>query len=77
MTELRALLVAAAVARLKGLAGLASVAVFDAPPVRGGLPHAVVEEPVIADASVATTVRLPRLRDVPRALERSCDSTVS
>jgi hypothetical protein len=31
----------------------------------------------IADASVATTVRLPRLRDVPRALERSCDSTVS
>ncbi|WP_125996739.1 DUF3168 domain-containing protein, partial [Sphingomonas sp. S-NIH.Pt15_0812] len=53
MTEPRALLVAAAVARLKGLAGLAGVAVFDAPPVRGGLPHAVVEEPVMADASVA------------------------
>lgn len=53
MTEPRALLVAAAVARLKGLAGLAGVAVFDAPPVRAGLPHAVVEEPVIADASVA------------------------
>ena len=52
MTEPRALLVAAAVARLRGLAGLAGMAVFDAPPVRGGLPHAVVEEPVIADASV-------------------------
>lgn len=53
MSDARALLVAAVVARLRGLAGLAGVAVFDAPPVRGGLPHLVVEEPVLADAAVA------------------------
>ncbi|MBB4619343.1 DUF3168 domain-containing protein [Sphingomonas abaci] len=52
-SDARVLLVAAVVARLKALAGLAGVAVFDAPPVRGGLPHAVVEEPVLADASAA------------------------
>ena len=53
MSDARALLVAAAVARLKGLAGLAGVAVFDAPPVRGGIPYAVVEEPVLSGATVA------------------------
>ena len=53
MSDVRALLVAAAVARLKGMVGLAGVAVFDAPPVRGGLPHLVVEAPLLSDAGVA------------------------
>ena len=45
----RAILVAAVTARLKGWAGLAGVAVFDAPPVRAGLPFVQVEEPVLAN----------------------------
>ena len=45
----RDVLVAALAARLKGWAGLAGVAVFDAPPVRAGFPFVQVEEPVLAD----------------------------
>ncbi|WP_380783625.1 DUF3168 domain-containing protein [Sphingomonas sp. R86520] len=32
------------------------VSVFDAPPVRGGLPYAVVDEPVLSDWSTKTWV---------------------
>ncbi len=41
------MLQAAVVARLGSVAGLR---VFDAPPVRGGVPYAVVEEPVLQQA---------------------------
>jgi hypothetical protein len=41
----RELLVAAVAARLRPL----PATVFDAGPVRGGVPHVVVEEPVLAD----------------------------
>lgn len=61
----REALVAAATARLE--AALTGAAVFDAPPVRAALPHAVVEEPVLADwsskswrgheARIAVTIR--------------------
>lgn len=47
----REVLVAGVAARLKGWAGLAGVSVFDAPPVRAGLPFVQVEEPVLADWS--------------------------
>lgn len=46
-------LVAALATRLRGWAGLAGAAVFDAPPVRAGLPFVQVEEPVLADWSGA------------------------
>jgi hypothetical protein len=46
----RTTLQAAIVARLDAIAGLR---VFDAPPVRGGLPYAVVEEPVLQQADAA------------------------
>jgi hypothetical protein len=46
----RAALQAAVVAALKG----AGVVAFDAPPVRAALPHAVVEEAVLADWSTTT-----------------------
>jgi hypothetical protein len=49
----RAALVAGVTARLKGWVGLAGVGVFDAPPVRAGLPFVLVEEPVLADWSGA------------------------
>ncbi len=45
----RELLVAAAAAALGGHPGLAEARVFDAPPVRGGRPYALVEEPLLAD----------------------------
>ena len=44
-----AVLQAAVASALEG--ALAGFAVFDAPPVRGGVPHAIVEEPVLADWS--------------------------
>ncbi len=40
---------AAVVARLRADPALAGVAVFDAPPVRAALPHAVVEEAVLGE----------------------------
>ncbi len=46
---MRALLIAGVVARLRAAPALRDVAVFDAPPVRAALPHALVEEPVLAD----------------------------
>ena len=46
----RTTLQAAIVARLDAITGLR---VFDAPPVRGGLPYAVVEEPVLQQADAA------------------------
>jgi hypothetical protein len=46
---MRGVLIAATVARLRACPALSGVTVFDAPPVRGGLPHALVEEPVLAD----------------------------
>jgi hypothetical protein len=46
----RGVLQAAVVARLETVAGLR---VFDAPPVRGGVPYAVVEEPVLRQADAA------------------------
>ena len=46
----RAALMGAMVAALEG-AGLRA---FDAPPVRGAIPHAVVDEAVLADWSAAT-----------------------
>jgi hypothetical protein len=46
-------LTAALAAHLRGCPALAGCAVFDAPPVRGGLPFVVVEEPVLADASAS------------------------
>ncbi|MEG3163786.1 DUF3168 domain-containing protein [Sphingomonas sp. PB2P19] len=46
----RTRLQAAIVTRLDAIAGLR---VFDAPPVRGGLPYAVVEEPVLQQADAA------------------------
>ena len=46
----RAALQAAVVAALEG----AGVTAFDAPPVRGGLPYAVVEEAVLRDWSAVT-----------------------
>ena len=46
---MRALLIAGVVARLRAAPALRAVAVFDAPPVRAALPHALVEEPVLAD----------------------------
>ncbi|WP_267379126.1 MULTISPECIES: DUF3168 domain-containing protein [unclassified Sphingomonas] len=45
----RILLQAAVVAALKP--ALPGARVFDAPPVRGGVPYAVVDEPVLADWS--------------------------
>ncbi|HEX8383372.1 MAG TPA: DUF3168 domain-containing protein [Sphingomonas sp.] len=45
----RAVLAAAVVATLREHPALAGVAVFDAPPVRGTLPHLVVEEAVLGD----------------------------
>ena len=42
---------AALAAALRGDAAFASVAVFDAPPVRAAVPYALVEEPVVADWS--------------------------
>lgn len=42
---------AAVTAALRAAEGLAGVAVFDAPPVRAAAPHALVEEPVLADWS--------------------------
>lgn len=45
------MLQAAIVAALQGHAPLYELTVFDAPPVRGGLPYAVVGEPVLADWS--------------------------
>lgn len=42
---------AAIVARLNAVL---DVSVFDAPPVRGGLPYAVVDEPVLSDWSTKT-----------------------
>ncbi len=44
---------AAIVARLNAVL---DVSVFDAPPVRGGLPYAVVDEPVLSDWSTKTWV---------------------
>ncbi|HXH17035.1 MAG TPA: DUF3168 domain-containing protein [Sphingomonas sp.] len=44
----RVVLQAALVARLNAVL---AVSVFDAPPVRGGLPYAVVDEPVLSDWS--------------------------
>jgi len=49
VTAARAALVAGIVERLDGV--LDGCAVFDAPPVRGGLPYAEVGEPVLADWS--------------------------
>ncbi len=46
---MRAVLIAAVAARLRACPALSGVTVFDAPPVRGGLPHILVEEPVLAD----------------------------
>jgi hypothetical protein len=46
----RAVLQAVIVVRLNMVAGLR---VFDAPPVRGGVPYAVVEEPVLQQADAA------------------------
>ena len=46
-----ALLQAAAVARLRASPVLAPAGVFDAPPVRAALPHAVVDEPLLTDWS--------------------------
>ncbi|MFS0772828.1 DUF3168 domain-containing protein [Sphingomonas sp. 1P08PE] len=45
----RDLLVGAVAAALKPV----PATVFDAPPVRGGVPHAIVEEPVLADWSAS------------------------
>ena len=42
---------AAVLARLNAVL---DVSVFDAPPVRGGLPYAVVDEPVLSDWSTKT-----------------------
>jgi hypothetical protein len=50
MTGAREALQAAVTAALEG----AGVTAFDAPPVRGALPHAVVEEPSLRDWSAAT-----------------------
>ena len=44
----RAVLAAAVADRLRAEPALGGVAVFDAPPVRAGLPYAVVEEAVLA-----------------------------
>ena len=44
---------AAVLARLNAVL---DVSVFDAPPVRGGLPYAVVDEPVLSDWSTKTWV---------------------
>ncbi len=44
---------AAIVARLNAVL---DVSVFDAPPVRGGLPYAVVDEPVLSDWSTKSWV---------------------
>lgn len=49
----RVVLQAAIVARLNAVL---DVSVFDAPPVRGGLPYAVVDEPVLSDWSTKTWV---------------------
>ncbi|MEG3161874.1 phage tail protein [Sphingomonas sp. LB2R24] len=49
----RVVLQAAVVARLNAVL---DVSVFDAPPVRGGLPYAVVDEPVLSDWSTKTWV---------------------
>ncbi|MEG3084328.1 DUF3168 domain-containing protein [Sphingomonas sp. PB2P12] len=49
----RAVLQAALVARLNAVL---DVSVFDAPLVRGGLPYAVVDEPVLSDWSTKTWV---------------------
>ena len=43
-------------ALVEHLAGVLPVSVFDAPPVRAGDPHAVVDEPVLADWSTKTWV---------------------
>lgn len=43
----RAALVEAVTGHLRGRAGLAGLAVFDAPPVRAVVPYAVVDEPVM------------------------------
>lgn len=47
---------AAIVAHLAGDAALAGVTIFDAPPVRGGMPYAVVGEPLLADWSARSLV---------------------
>ncbi|KQU53089.1 hypothetical protein ASG67_09625 [Sphingomonas sp. Leaf339] len=44
----RDVLMAAVVARVRALPRLQGVTVFDAPPVRAGLPYVLVEEPVLA-----------------------------
>jgi hypothetical protein len=46
---MRAVLIAAVAARLRACPALRGVTVFDAPPVRSGLPHVLIEEPVLAD----------------------------
>ncbi|HEX8432983.1 MAG TPA: DUF3168 domain-containing protein [Longimicrobium sp.] len=52
----RGVLQAAVAAQLRAEPGLAGVAVFDAPPVRGALPHAIVEEPTLSDWSTKSWV---------------------
>lgn len=47
--SVQAVVQAAMAAALRDHAGLEGVAVFDAPPVRSALPHAVVEEAVLSD----------------------------
>jgi hypothetical protein len=44
---------AALLRQLKGRAVLDGVAVFDTPPVRAALPHAVIEDPVLASWNAA------------------------
>lgn len=44
-----ALLQAALAERLRAAPALADVTVFDAPPARAAMPHAIVEEPMTAD----------------------------
>lgn len=49
----RGVLMTALTAQLRGASGLSGVAVFDAPPVRGGVPHLVIEEPVMTARDAA------------------------
>ena len=44
-----AIIQAALVDALRGDAGMAGVTVFDAPPLRGAMPYAIVEHPVLGD----------------------------